>query len=206
MSKIRIKNQTKYSPAIRAAIISSAVSAGLLLSSGSAQDWPRWGGNDPGRNMYSPVKNLPDHFVNDKSGKINLKPGKEPGMESGPEERAEREVGGEPGFAGGNVVVAGGKVFIGTNEHPRDPRPQRGDRSILLCLDEKTGDYLWQLVIPSRRRQVNDWENYGAALFSVRGGKSRLFGHQPLRGDLPGHRGHGQRQRTAPTWMRRNTW
>src|SRR5947209_5391960 len=34
----------------------------LTLPSAAA-DWPRWGGNDPGRNMFSTEKNLPDHFV-----------------------------------------------------------------------------------------------------------------------------------------------
>ncbi|HEX4645536.1 MAG TPA: PQQ-binding-like beta-propeller repeat protein, partial [Verrucomicrobiae bacterium] len=62
----------------------------------------------------------------------------------------------------GNVVVAGGKVFVGTNnENPRDPQHQ-GDRSILLCLDEKTGEFLWQLVIPKLASgKVNDWEGLG---------------------------------------------
>jgi len=45
-------------------------------------------------------------------------------------------------------VVAGGKVLIGTNnDPPRDPR-HKGDRAILLCLDEKDGRFLWQLVVP----------------------------------------------------------
>lgn len=45
-------------------------------------------------------------------------------------------------------VVAGGKVFIGTNnENPRDPRHE-GDRGILLCLDEADGSFQWQLVVP----------------------------------------------------------
>jgi outer membrane protein assembly factor BamB len=62
----------------------------------------------------------------------------------------------------GNVVVAGGKVFIGTNnENPRDPQHQ-GDRSILLCFDEKTGEFLWQLVVPKLASgKVNDWEGLG---------------------------------------------
>ena len=37
-----------------------------------AQDWPQWGGNDPGRNMYAPAKGLPDRF---EPGK--MKPGTE---------------------------------------------------------------------------------------------------------------------------------
>ena len=62
----------------------------------------------------------------------------------------------------GNVTVAGGKVFIGTNdENPRDPRHQ-GDRSILMCFDEKSGEFLWQLVVPKLASgKVNDWEGLG---------------------------------------------
>jgi outer membrane protein assembly factor BamB len=62
----------------------------------------------------------------------------------------------------GNVTVAGGKIFIGTNnDSPRDPQHQ-GDRSILMCLDEKTGEFLWQLVVPKLPSgKVNDWENLG---------------------------------------------
>src|SRR5947207_3031579 len=45
-------------------------------------------------------------------------------------------------------IVAGGRVFIGTNnEVPRDPR-EIGDLGILLCLDEKDGHFLWQLAVP----------------------------------------------------------
>ncbi|HNS18999.1 MAG TPA: PQQ-binding-like beta-propeller repeat protein [Sedimentisphaerales bacterium] len=45
-------------------------------------------------------------------------------------------------------TVSQGRVFIGTNnDPPRDPR-HKGDRSVLLCLDEKDGSLLWQLVVP----------------------------------------------------------
>ena len=48
----------------------------------------------------------------------------------------------------GSPVVAGGKVFVGTNNGmPRDERNQ-GDRGVLMCFDEKTGEFLWQLVVP----------------------------------------------------------
>jgi len=30
-----------------------------------------------------------------------------------------------------------------------------------MCFDEKTGEFLWQLVVPTGLRQVNDWENLG---------------------------------------------
>ena len=45
-------------------------------------------------------------------------------------------------------VVAGGRVLIGTNNNnPRDAR-HKGDRGVLLCLDEKDGSLCWQLVVP----------------------------------------------------------
>ena len=77
----------------------------------------------------------------------------------------------------GNAVVAGGKVFIGTNnENPRDSQHQ-GDRSILLCLDEKTGDLLWQLVVPKLASgKVNDWENLGLLSSPCVEGKREVVG------------------------------
>ena len=119
-----------------------------------AADWPQWG-NTPDRNMYSPAKGLPAQFD----------PGK---PKSGSEEidlattknvRWVAKVGSQ---SYGNTTVAGGKIFIGTNnESPRDPKHQ-GDRSILMCFDEKTGEFLWQLVVPKLASgKVNDWEGLG---------------------------------------------
>lgn len=49
-------------------------------------------------------------------------------------------------------IVAGGRVFIGTNNGlPRDPK-HRGDRGVLMCFDEKDGRFLWQLVVPKLPR------------------------------------------------------
>jgi len=48
----------------------------------------------------------------------------------------------------GSPVVAGGKVLIGANNTKRrDPR-HRGDRGVLLCLNETDGSLCWQLVVP----------------------------------------------------------
>ncbi len=59
-------------------------------------------------------------------------------------------------------VVAQGRVFIGTNNDvPRDSR-HKGDRSVLLCLDEKDGHLLWQLVVPKLGTDVYlDWPRAG---------------------------------------------
>jgi len=59
-------------------------------------------------------------------------------------------------------TVAQGRVFLGTNnDPPRDPR-HKGDRAILLCLDEKDGSLLWQLVVPKLGPDVYlDWPRSG---------------------------------------------
>jgi len=59
-------------------------------------------------------------------------------------------------------VVAGGKIYIGTNNgHPRDPKHQ-GDRGVLMCFDEQTGGFLWQLVVPKRDEDIYfDWPQSG---------------------------------------------
>lgn len=119
-----------------------------------ATDWPQWGGQNI-RNMYSPAKGLPDSF-----GKFDFKPGTEEFDPKGIKNLRWITKLGSQSY--GNVTVAGGRVFIGTNnENPRDPRHQ-GDRSILMCFDEKTGKLLWQLVVPKLASgKVNDWECLG---------------------------------------------
>ncbi len=59
-------------------------------------------------------------------------------------------------------IIAGGRVLIGTNNaNPRDPR-HKGDRKVLLCLDEKDGSLCWQLVIPKLGTDPYlDWPRVG---------------------------------------------
>src|SRR5579864_7244226 len=78
----------------------------------SAQDWPQWGGT-PSRNMYSTVKGLPDHFSKGKSGEIKFKTGTEEVDRSSTENLKWSVKIGSQSY--GNVTVAGGRVFIGTN-------------------------------------------------------------------------------------------
>src|SRR5207249_11169195 len=91
----------------------------------AAADWPQWGGRNM-RNMYSPEKGVPDNF-----GKVAFKPGTE---DIDPKSVKNLKWPGKLGSQSyGNVTVAAGKVFVGTNnENPRDPKYQ-GDRSILMC-------------------------------------------------------------------------
>ena len=59
-------------------------------------------------------------------------------------------------------VVAKGKVLIGANNaDERDPR-HKGDRGVLLCLDEADGSMCWQLVVPRiEGDRHNDWPMIG---------------------------------------------
>jgi outer membrane protein assembly factor BamB len=61
-------------------------------------------------------------------------------------------------------VIAGGRVYIGTNNgNPRDPKHQ-GDRGVLMCFDARSGELLWQLVVPKRDEDVYfDWPQSGIA-------------------------------------------
>lgn len=128
----------------------------LVLMAGSllADDWPQWGRTQD-RNMHSPAKGLPIEF---NAGKFA--PGTDNvDMSTTKNVRWVAKLGSQ---SYGNVTVAGGKVFVGTNnENPRDSR-QTGDRSILMCFDEKSGELIWQLVVPKLKSgKVNDWEALG---------------------------------------------
>ena len=100
----------------------------LFVSPLLAVDQPQWGQRFT-RNMISSEVNLADDF--DPTTGKNIKWVASLGSETW-----------------ATPVIASGRVFIGTNNSPpRDPR-HRGDRGILLCLDEKDGSLLWQLVVP----------------------------------------------------------
>ncbi|MCX8108677.1 MAG: PQQ-binding-like beta-propeller repeat protein, partial [Verrucomicrobiae bacterium] len=105
--------------------------------------------------MYSPERNLPARFDPGK-----FKQGSdEVDLSTAVNLRWVAKLGSQ---AYGNAVVASGKVLIGTNnDNPRDPQHQ-GDRSILLCLSEEDGSFLWQLVIPKLKEgKANDWDGIG---------------------------------------------
>jgi outer membrane protein assembly factor BamB len=61
-------------------------------------------------------------------------------------------------------VVAGGRIFLGTNNaNPRDPK-HIGDRGVFMGLDEKDGHLLWQLVVPKLEDDdYLDWPETGIA-------------------------------------------
>ncbi|MBI98510.1 MAG: pyrrolo-quinoline quinone [Verrucomicrobiales bacterium] len=118
------------------------------------QDWPVWSGNGSG-NLYSPEKNIPASFDPGK-----FKKGTEDiDLSTTKNVRWAAKLGSQ---SYGNTTVSNGKVYVGTNnETPRDKR-HVGDRGIVYCLDEKTGELEWQLVVPKLGAgKVSDWEYLG---------------------------------------------
>ncbi|MHA3772314.1 outer membrane protein assembly factor BamB family protein [Verrucomicrobiota bacterium sgz303538] len=138
----------------RTLVLAGSIAA-LTTASVMAEDWPRWGGNDPGRNMYAPVKGLPSEFDPGK-----FKPNSEDvDINTTKNVKWVVKLGSQ---TYGNPVVANGKVLVGTNNAtPRDPR-FTDDKSILMAFNEYNGDFLWQFVVPKLASgKVNDWEYLG---------------------------------------------
>src|SRR5688572_11104582 len=91
----------------------------LFARSDPGKDWPMWGGT-PDRNLVSNMKGLPTSF--DVKTKKNIKWVAELGSQSY-----------------GNPVVAGGMVFVGTNnEAVKDPAV-KGDKGVLMAFRESDG-------------------------------------------------------------------
>ncbi|MCA9264330.1 MAG: PQQ-binding-like beta-propeller repeat protein [Planctomycetales bacterium] len=58
-------------------------------------------------------------------------------------------------------VIARNRVLIGTNnDQVRNPN-WTGDRGVLLCLDEQTGEFVWQLAAPKLADPLDDWTQVG---------------------------------------------
>ncbi len=105
-------------------------------------DWPMWGGS-PDRNMISHEKGIPSTW--DVKTKKNVKWVAPLGSQTY-----------------GNPVIAGGRVFVGTNNNGALRPNIKGDKGVMVCVEEKTGKFLWQAThdkMPTG--QVNDWPEQG---------------------------------------------
>jgi outer membrane protein assembly factor BamB len=94
----------------------------------STDRWPMFGGS-PDRNMVSPVKNVTIDFS----------------LEGGDRLLWTAQLGSQ---TYGNPIVAGGKVFVATNNAAGylEKYPGDQDKGVLACFDAETGEFLWQLT------------------------------------------------------------
>src|ERR1019366_10212912 len=132
-------------PGITKPVEPNALTAAQAKS--SAQDWIMYGGT-PARNMANTlVKGLPAEWDSDAKKPVNIKWVADLGSK-----------------AYGGPIVAGGRVFIGTNnQNARDkkwlkPDGEPVDLGVVMCFDEATGKFQWQAVhekLPGG--QVVDW-------------------------------------------------
>ena len=108
------------------------------------KDWPQWGGSYS-RNNTPEGKNIPTTW--DVSTGENIAWSMPLGSETY-----------------GNPVVANGKVFIGTNNGNGYIKryPSSIDLGCLICIDEKSGEFLWQHSNEKLSTgRVNDWPHQG---------------------------------------------
>jgi outer membrane protein assembly factor BamB len=118
------------------------LSSHLAASHCGAADQPQWG-EAWSRNMVSREQGLPERF-DPKTGE-HIKWVAKLGTQNH-----------------STPIISRGRVYIGTNnEEPRDSK-HKGDRGVFFCLDEKTGELLWQLVVPKRDEDAYmDWPRMG---------------------------------------------
>lgn len=138
-----------------AALICVYLCSSAVPSPAAAEDWPIWG-KDASRNMVAPNAGpIPHDFY----------PGDEIGRTGKIDPKTQKKIKwvaklGSQAF--GNPVVSQGKILVGTNnESPRNAK-YKGDRSVFYCLDEKTGDLIWEFSLHKLGAgKVSDWEFLG---------------------------------------------
>lgn len=113
-----------------------------IAATGSNTQIEMFGGT-PSRNMVSDEKNLPDKW-DVKTGE-NIKWSEKLGSQT---------------YAG--PIIAGGKVYVGTNnEGLRNPK-LTGDRGNIMAFNAEDGKFLWQVAHPKLPAgRVNDWPLQG---------------------------------------------
>jgi outer membrane protein assembly factor BamB len=122
----------------------------LAATPAAAEDWPMLG-RDSSRVAVSREKNPPTRWqVEKRENGFLVQPG--------------WNVRWEAALGTGNFappIVAGGLVWVGTNNaQPRDPKVQE-DASVLMCFRESDGTFLWQYVSPRLANRSQDWDYVG---------------------------------------------
>lgn len=136
------------------AVVKEAVAPEDVVEAGG--DWPQWGGTRE-RNNVPNVENLPQEW---NIGKFDRRSGEWDNSKAA-NIHWYANLGSQ---TYGNPVVAGGQVFVGTNNGAGHLKryPSKVDLGCLLAFDEKTGDFRWQhsseKLITGR---VHDWPLQG---------------------------------------------
>lgn len=152
-------------PIVMIGMVTAAWSLGVFSPSKAEQStgttmksWPLFGGTAQRNLANAQDKNIPTSWNIKEGERKNVKWIAELGT-----------------ISYGGPIIADGKIFVGTNnEKPRNPKI-KGDKGILLCLNEADGKFLWQAVhdkLPNPNE--NDWPQQGVASSPVVEGK-RLY-------------------------------
>lgn len=120
-------------------------------------DWPQWAG-DSARNNVAVGENVPTEW---KTGKIDRRSGAWDKASASKNVLWVARVGSQ---TYGNPVVAGGRLFVGTNNGAGylSRYPATEDLGVMLAFDAKNGSFLWQHScekLPTGR--VHDWPLQG---------------------------------------------
>jgi outer membrane protein assembly factor BamB len=128
---------------MRPTIVLCALGLCLLWASDpGGGDWPMWGGSGD-RNMVSAMTGAPTSW--DLKTRKNVKWMAELGSQTY-----------------GNPVVAGGHVYVGTNNELERNKKETGDRGVLMCFREADGAFLWQHTSePLEAGSAVDWPQTG---------------------------------------------
>ena len=128
--------------ALGAALAGAGRGGGAAAAADPPPDQSMYGGT-PSRNMVSDAVHLPSRW--DPETGLNVKWTATLGSQSY-----------------GGPVIAGGKVYVGTNNQlPRNPKVV-GDRGVLMAFRAADGQFLWQAVHEKLSQgKVNDWPLQG---------------------------------------------
>ncbi|MCG8585167.1 MAG: PQQ-binding-like beta-propeller repeat protein [Pirellulales bacterium] len=119
-------------------------------------DWAQWGGS-PGRNNVPNAEGIPSEW---EVGEFDLETG-ERHKEGSKNIKWAAKLGSQ---SYGNPVVAGGKVFVGTNNGASylERFPNKVDLGCLIAFNEADGKFLWQHSSRKLKSgRVHDWPQQG---------------------------------------------
>jgi outer membrane protein assembly factor BamB len=135
------REETMRFEAGRRLVVAWAWAAPFVFAAARAAAWPQWGGT-PARNRAAAEPGIPETFFPGKKKRDRL--GFDPATATNV--RFIARLGSENYSA---PVVAGGRIFVGTNDEDLDdPRFRPTEGGVFMCLDERTGALVWRLVVP----------------------------------------------------------